>query len=81
MGKKRSRAHQVSKGERRPLDRAIQKATRREYRNSFERHMNQLRAHLAGKPTMITIANPNPQETNKPFIRVPGKEYFNKTGR
>lgn len=55
-------AHQTQKDERLPV--------------SAERYMNQLRAHRAGKHTMITIPNPDPAQTNKRFIRVPGKEYF-----
>lgn len=33
--------------------------------------INQLKAHNAGKRVMVTIANPNKEETNKLFIRVP----------
>lgn len=50
------------------------------YHKSFERHMNQLDAHLKGKKTWITIPNPNPNETNKRFIRVSGDKYFKNVG-
>ena len=81
MGKKRSRAHQVSKGERRPIDPRWGKEQRREIAGSITNLHNKLKAHMAGKNTVITIANPNTQETNKPFIKISGKEYFNRAGR
>jgi hypothetical protein len=34
------------------------------------RVINQLKAFRAGKRVMVTIANPNKEETNKRFIRV-----------
>ncbi len=43
-----------------------------------DRLMNQLKAHRAGKKTVVTIENPNKEQTDKKFIRVPGKEYFKK---
>ena len=42
----------------------------------MRRMINQLKAHRKGKRVMVTIANPNPNETNKPFIRVPGSEVW-----
>ena len=36
-----------------------------------DRIMNQLKAFLAGKNVMLTIENPNKNETNKRMIRVP----------
>ena len=45
------------------------------------RIMNQLKAHQAGKKTMVTIENPNKEQTDKKFIRVSGKDYFKKTER
>lgn len=41
-----------------------------------DRLMNQLKAHRAGKKTMVTIENPNKEQTDKKFIRVPGKDVF-----
>jgi len=68
MGKKKSGTSYTSKG--------IVGTTRSRKRHWEEgyhsdRIMNQLKAHLAGKRVMLTIANPNTNETNKPFIRVP----------
>ena len=36
-----------------------------------DRIMNQLKAFLAGKNVMLTIENPNKNETNKRMIKVP----------
>lgn len=71
MGKKKQRAKQVSKGERRPLNRKLQKAIRREYRANEGRVLaNKMRAFFEGRNVMVTIPNPNTNETNKRFIKV-----------
>lgn len=41
-----------------------------------QRLVNQRAAFDSGKNTMVTIENPNREETNKPFIRVSGKQVF-----
>ena len=76
MGKKKSRSTQTSKGERRSLARDIVKATRRDYMQSSERGQNQLSAFLGGKNVMLTIPNPNKNETNKRMIRVPAADVW-----
>ena len=76
MGKKKSRSTQTSKGERRSLARDIVKATRRDYMQSSERNQNQLSAFLRGKNVMLTIPNPNKNETNKRMIRVPAADVW-----
>lgn len=76
MGKKKSRSTQTSKGERRSLARDIVKATRRDYMQSSERSQNQLSAFLRGKNVMLTIPNPNKNETNKRMIRVPAADVW-----
>lgn len=76
MGKKKSRSTQTSKGERRSLARDIVKATRRDYMQSSERGQNQLSAFLRGKNVMLTIPNPNKNETNKRMIRVPAADVW-----
>lgn len=81
MGKKKSRAHQVSKGERRSVNRSVTKATRRDYMKSAERMSNQLSAFLRGKNVMLTVPNPNTNETNKRFIRVPANTVWRSQGR
>lgn len=70
MGKKKTRAHQVSKGERKPIDPRWRKEYRREYNGSITQMQNKVDAWLKGKNVMLTIENPNKNETNKKFIRV-----------
>ena len=81
MGKKKQRAHQVSKGERRCVNRSVTKATRRDYMKSAERMSNQLSAFLKGKRVMLTVPNPNTNETNNRFIRVPANTVWRSQGR
>ena len=52
------------------VSRSIVNSQRRDYMESSERIMNQLLAHQRGKRVMLTIPNPNKNETNKKFIRV-----------
>ena len=76
MGKKKSRSHQVSKGERKPVDPRWRKEYRREYNGSTAQMQNKLEAWLKGKRVMLTIENPNKNETNKKFIRVNANEVW-----
>ena len=74
MGKKRTRAKQVSKGEiGRPM-----RSRKRHWEEGYhsDRIRNQLNAFLKGKLVMLTVENPNKNETNKPFIRVPAHEVW-----
>lgn len=41
-----------------------------------QRLINQITALRKGKNVMVTIPNPNKEQTNKPFIRVSGKDWF-----
>ena len=79
MGKKKQRATQTSKGDRQTVARATVKALRREYMQSSARTDNQLAAFLKGKNVMLTIENPNKNETNKRMIRVPAKEVWRRS--
>ena len=45
-------------------------AMRKASREAGDKLVNQLEAFAKGKRVMVTIANPNKEETNKPFIRV-----------
>ena len=80
MGKKRSRATQTSKGitHQNPnrVGRRISKELRREYMAGPLRDHNQLLAYMRGKKVMVTIPNPNTNETNKRMIRVPAQEVW-----
>ena len=74
MGKKKSRTQYTSKG-------VVGRPTRSRKRHweegyQSDRIMNQLKAYLQGKQVMLTIANPNKNETNKPFIKVPAHEVW-----
>tara|TARA_B100000214_G_scaffold357898_1_gene317945 strand:- start:207 stop:446 length:240 start_codon:yes stop_codon:yes gene_type:complete len=79
MGKKKSRAKQVSKGE---IGRP-QRSRLRHWEEGYasQKITNQLKAFLAGKRVMLTIANPNKNETNKPYIRVPANEVWRTSKR
>lgn len=85
MGKKRSRSTQTSKGivNQNPnsFSKRIQKALRRGYVGSALEASNKMEAHLAGKPVMLTVANPNKNETNKRFIRVPARDVWGSAKR
>ncbi len=77
MSKKKQRANQVSKGERRSMSRQLQKAMRREYKANDARVMsNKMKAYFEGRNVMVTIPNPNPNETNKRFIKVKFQDAF-----
>ena len=76
MGKKKQRANQTSKGERNSVARSTVKAMRRDYMQSSDRVNNQLAAFLRGKNVMLTIPNPNKNETNKRMIRVPAADVW-----
>ena len=71
MGKKRTRTKVISKGQRDSISKDLLKAVKRD-RPFVERTLNQLKQWAKGKRTMVTIANPNKNETNKRFIRVEG---------
>jgi hypothetical protein len=77
MGKKKSRATQTSKGERNNVCKATTKAVRRNYMNNdLARMRNQFDAFNKGKNVVVTIPNPNTNETNKRFIRVSAKDVW-----
>ena len=76
MGKKRQRAKQVSKGERRPMDPKLKKMARREWVGSTAQMTAKYTAWLSGKNVMLTIENPNKNETNKRFIRVNANDVW-----
>ncbi len=76
MGKKKSRATQTSKGIHCQKPNRYSKQQRREYVGSMVEGKNKRDAWAKGKRVMLTIANPNNNETNKPFIRVPANEVW-----
>jgi hypothetical protein len=80
MGKKSSSTTYTSKGERRNISKAVRKLNRRDYMQSLDRATNQSNAWRAGKRVMLTVPNPNKNETNKRFIRVEAKDYIGMPG-
>ena len=81
MGKKKSSTSQTSAG---IVGNGYQhdtKALRKEYRNSIERASNQLKAFYKGRRVMLTIANPNTNETNKRFIKVNARDVWSGGGK
>ena len=80
-GKKSSGKHYTSKGERRNVNKKITNANRRDYlSNHLARTLNQIDAWQKGKNVMLTVANPNQNETNKRFIRIPATHVWGKPG-
>ena len=71
MGKKRSRASQTSKGERRSVANGLG-----DDRSELKKILDKMNAFRKGKNVMLTIPNPNKSETKKPFIRVNAKEKW-----
>jgi len=76
MGKKKQRAHQTSKGQRKSQDSRWTKEARREWVGSTAQLIAKVAAFKRGKNVMLTIKNPNTNETNKPFIRVNAKDVW-----
>ena len=76
MGKKKTGNKYVSKQTGiKTVSRKTQNAVRKD-KPASERILNQLKSWAKGRRTMITIANPNPNETNKRFIKVEGNIVF-----
>lgn len=74
-GKKASGKHYTSKGLHANVSPKVSKAIRRE-RPYSDRLIAQLNNWSKGNRTMVTIPNPNPNETNKRFIKVEGNQTF-----
>jgi len=80
MGKKKSGTTYTSKGQRPNVSKATRKLQRRVYMKSLDRNINQTTAWRQGKRVMLTVPNPNKNETNKRFIRVEATEYLGMPG-
>jgi len=76
MAKKRQRAKQVSKGITHQQPNKYHKIARKEHMSSSGRQDAQLRAFLNLKNVVLTIPNPNTNETNKKFIKVNAREVW-----
>lgn len=77
-GKRASGKHYTSKGEVPTVNKKVKNAIRSDYLQSQERFVNQMRALHKGKDVVLTIPNPNKQETNKRMIKVKvsGREFL-----
>ena len=60
-----------SKGQRPNVRKDIRKAIRRDYVGSVEQMNNKVSAFKKGKRVMITVPNPNKNNTKVRFIRIP----------
>lgn len=74
-GKRSKGKNYVSKGEV-GTNRSVTKAIRKEWNGSFKQLIAKQEAFKRGKRVMVTIPNPNKNETNKKFIRVNAKEVW-----
>ena len=70
MAKPTKASGKVSAGIHSTVSSKIIKAIRKEYPQSADRVVNQLAAHKKGKKVVVTIDNPNKNETNKKRIKV-----------
>ena len=75
MAKKKSRASQTSKGEI-GVNKKLRNAYRREYKGTLAQAINQHTAWKKFKNVVLTVPNPNKNETAKPFIRVNARDYW-----
>ena len=68
----------ISKGIHSTVDRKITNALRSEYLQSSDRILNQMKALRQGKDVVVTMTNPNKEQTNKKFIKVrlSGREFI-----
>ena len=73
MGKKKSRASQTSKGERRNVVAGLG-----DDRSEMQKVNDKINAWKKGKNVILTVPNPNKNETNKRFIRVDAKTIWTK---
>ena len=82
MGKKKQRSTQTSNGEHCQKRSSVSKQQRIEWKSpGGGRDHAQLIAFKKGKNVVLTIPNPNTNETNKRFIKVPAKEVWRHAGR
>lgn len=77
MGKKGGKSKGfISQGIHSNVNRSVLKAMRQDYIASGDRLANQRAAWARGKNVVLTIENPNKNETNKRFIRVKARDLW-----
>lgn len=72
---KKKRPHKVSKGLRNSISPTLVRMVR-ESRSEIDKIMHKHKAWRDGKKGNVTIANPNADEKDKPFIKVSFNRYF-----
>lgn len=75
MGKKKLRSKYTSRGERNATNPDVLKMVARDV-TIVQKHLNKMDAYNHGKRVWMTIPNPNPNETNKRFIRVLARDIY-----
>ena len=76
VGKKRHSTGYRSKGERKNVSNWSKRAARKDWNGSFGQLIAKHDAWKKGKRVMLTIENPNKNETNRPFIRVEASKVW-----
>jgi len=77
MGKKGGKSKgYISAGVNSNVSSNTRNAVRKEYMQSSERIMNQLKAFRAGKNVVVTIENPNKEDLSRRFIRVNARDVW-----
>ena len=66
----------ISQGIHSNVSKGVRRAMRKEYLESGTRVINQRAAWAKGKNVVLTIENPNKNETNKRFIKVNAKDVW-----
>jgi hypothetical protein len=66
----------ISQGVHSNVCKTILKSLRKDYRSSGDRVMNQRLAWAEGKNVVLTIENPNKNETNRRYIRVNARDVW-----
>ena len=77
MGKKGGKSKGfISQGIHSNVQRSVLNAMRQDYMASGERLANQRSAWAKGRNVVLTIENPNKNETNKRYIRVSARDLW-----
>jgi hypothetical protein len=75
MAKNKSRDQQTSAGERPNVNKKILNLVRKD-KTFLVKILAKQNAFKSGKKVVLTIPNPNPNETNKRFIRIDAKDVW-----
>jgi len=78
MGNKATGKQYISNGERPSVNKKIRNANRSEYLKSQDRWLNQQKALAQGKDVVLTMPNPDKNNTRERFIKVKinGKQHL-----